>query len=145
MHHVSLSLFPEQMGRGRAVWCRCPSLAPKRNFLLCGLPPKDLWEDVTDAWRRAGLNIVDCWKRACSVTNEWVYDHQPDKPLKSRVQQRLITERGIPLKNRTLGETLDPQPQASVVFKRLLDRGVGGNYGSFESRGDVCICIYLFL
>ena len=94
-----------------------------KNFLLCGLPPKDLWEEVAEAWGRAGLNIADCWKRACAVTNEWVYDHQPDKPLKSRIQQRLTTERGIPLKNRTLAETLDPQPEASVVFKRLLDGG----------------------
>ena len=95
------------------------------NFVLCGLPPKDLWEDVTDAWRRAGLNVADCWKRACAVTNEWVYDHQPEKPLKSRIQQRHITEKGIPLKNRTLAETLDPQPEASAVFKRLLDVGGG--------------------
>ena len=92
-----------------------------RNFLLCGLPPKDIWEDASEAWARAGLNVADCWKRACSVTNEWVYDHQPDRPLKARIQQRLISERGIPLKNRTLAETLDPQPEASAVYKRLLD------------------------
>ena len=88
---------------------------------VAGLPPKDLWEDVTLAWARAGLNVPDCWKRACSVTNEWCYDDQPTKPLKSRITQRLITERSIPLKNRTLSEVLDPQPEASVVFKRLLD------------------------
>ena len=92
-----------------------------KNFLLCGLPPKDLWEDVSLAWARAGLNVTDSWKRACSVTNEWVYDDQPTKPLKSRITQRMITERIIPLKNRTLSEVLDPQPEASVVFKRLLD------------------------
>ena len=93
------------------------------NFCLCGLPPKDLWEDITQAWARAGLNVADCWKRACSVTNEWVYDHNPEKPLRSRIQQRLNRERGVPLRNRTLAETLDPQPEASVVFKKLLDNG----------------------
>ena len=92
-----------------------------RNCLLCGLPPNDLWEEASLAWARAGLNVTDCWKRACSVTNEWVYADEPTKPLKSRITQRLITERGIPLKNRTLSEVLDPQPEASVVFKRLLD------------------------
>ena len=94
-----------------------------KNFLLCGLPPKDMWEDVAEAWLRAGLNVPDCWKRACSVTNEWVYDDQPTKPLKSRITQRLISERGIPLKNRTLPDVLNPQPDASVVFKRLLESG----------------------
>ena len=75
------------------------------------------------AWARAGLNVTDCWKRACSVTNEWVYDDQPTKPLKSRITQRLISERGIPLKNLTLPDVLNTQPDASVVFKRLLDSG----------------------
>ena len=90
-----------------------------RNFLLCGLPPKDLWEDVSQAWLSAGLNIDDCWKRACSVTNEWVYDAGPGL-LKTRIRQRIMTERSIPLKNRTLTEVLNPQPEASVVMQRLL-------------------------
>ena len=122
------------MGQRCRSFGHCPNDVPKvyvlvsrvtdpRNFLLCGLPPKDLWEDVSLAWARAGLNVADCWKRACSVTNEWVYDDQPTKPLKSRITQRLISERGIPLKNRTLPDVLNPQPDASVVFKRLLDSG----------------------
>ena len=91
-----------------------------RNCLLCGLPPKDLWEDVSQAWLRAGLNVDDCWRRACSVTNEWVYDAGPGL-LKARIQQRIMTERSIPLKSRTLSEVLDPQPAASAVIKKLLD------------------------
>jgi len=91
-----------------------------RNFLLCGLPPKDLWEDVSQAWLRAGLNIDDCWKRACSVTNEWTYDPGAG-PLKTRIRQRIMTERCIPLKNRPLSEVLNPQPEASVVIQRVLD------------------------
>ena len=73
------------------------------------------------------MNVADVWKRTCSVTNEWVYDDQPQKPLKSRIRQRLVTEKSVPLKNRTLAEVLDPQPEASVVFKKLLDAGPG-NY-----------------
>ena len=88
--------------------------------MLCGLPPKDLWEDVSQAWIRAGLNVDDCWKRTCSVTNEWVYEAGAG-PLKSRIKQRFSIERSIPLKNRTLAEVLNPQPEASLVMKRLLD------------------------
>ena len=94
-----------------------------QNFLLVGLPPKDLWVDITAAWLRQGLNIDDCWKRACSVTNEWEYSADPALELKSRIRQRRMpqNERSIPLKNRTLAEVLDPQPEASAVIKRLLD------------------------
>jgi len=94
-----------------------------QNFLLVGLPPKDLWVDITQAWLRQGLNIDDCWKRVCSVTNEWEYDANPALELKSRIQERRKprNEQCIPLKNRTLAEVLDPQPDASAVIKRLLN------------------------
>ena len=59
------------------------------------------------------------------MTNEWKYEEGAG-PLKTRIKQRICSERTIPLKNRTLEEVLNPQPEASVVFKRLLDtwRGV---------------------
>ena len=76
-----------------------------RNFLLVGLPPIDMWLDVSQAWLRAGLNVDDCWKRACSVTNEWVYDASPG-PLKNRIRERV--KRAIPLQCRTLAEILNP-------------------------------------
>ena len=34
-----------------------------QNFLLCGLPPKDLWDDVHAAFLANGLNARDCWTR----------------------------------------------------------------------------------
>ena len=71
-----------------------------QNFLLSGLPPKDLWEDISQLWLRAGINVDDAWKRACSVTNEWVYEPGPG-PLRSRIRQRVNRERSIPLKNRS--------------------------------------------
>ena len=94
-----------------------------QNFLLVGMPPKDLWVDITQAWLRQGLNIDDCWKRACSVTNEWVYEANSTLELKSRIRQRRMPQNDmcIPLKNRTLAEVLDPQPEASVVIKKFLD------------------------
>ena len=54
------------------------------------------------------------------MTNEWVYDAGPGL-LKTRIRQRIMTERSIPLKNRPLSEVLDPQPAASAVIKKLLD------------------------
>ena len=91
-----------------------------QNVQLVGLPPKDLLDDVELAWKRAGLNVDECWRRTVSVTNEWVYTPGPG-PVADRITQKRITERSIPLKHRTLAEVLDPQPRASAVIHRLLD------------------------
>ena len=87
-----------------------------------------MWEDVSQAWIRAGLNVDDCWKRACSVTNEWAYDASPG-PLKNRIRERMT--RAVPLQCRTLADILDPQPQAAVVRRRL-------NKGTFTRRYRKC-------
>ena len=73
---------------------------------------------MAEAWTRAGFNVHDCFKRACAVTNEWVYDVAGCGPLKSRISQRISHERSIPLKNRTLAEVLNPQvgPFSSFLF-----------------------------
>ena len=92
-----------------------------QNFLLTGLPPKDLWEDVSEAWRRAGLNVDDCWKRALSVCNEWLCEPGVG-PLKTLVRQRICHERSVPLKNRTLAEVLDPQPESCFFSSVLYDQ-----------------------
>ena len=63
----------------------------------------------------------DCWRRACSVTNEWVYDATAPAPLKGRIKQRFCSEYSVPLKNRDLAEVLSPQPDASIVINRLLN------------------------
>ena len=41
--------------------------------------------------------------------------------MKDRIDQKYNHERSVPLKFRTLAETLNPQPDAHVVFQRLLD------------------------
>ena len=89
-----------------------------RNFVLIGVPPKDLLEDVAAAL--AGINVEEYFTRACSVTREWVYDPAPAR-LKDRIKQRFCSEHSIPLKFRTLAEVLNPQPEATAVMKRLLD------------------------
>ena len=41
--------------------------------------------------------------------------------MKDRIDQKYNHEQSVPLKFRTLAETLNPQPDAHVVFQRLLD------------------------
>ena len=42
------------------------------NFMLVGMPPKDLIDVVATAWREAGLDVNECFRRATRVTNEWI-------------------------------------------------------------------------
>ena len=86
--------------RAPEVYVLISRVTDPQNLMLTGLPPKDLWEDISQLWLRAGINIDDAWKRACSVTNEWVYEPGPG-PLRSRIRQRIMHERSIPLKNRS--------------------------------------------
>ena len=90
----------ERGRRAPEVYVLISRVTDPQNLMLTGLPPKDLWEDISQLWLRAGINIDDAWKRACSVTNEWIYEPGPG-PLKSRIRQRIMHERSIPLKNRS--------------------------------------------
>ena len=54
------------------------------------------------------------------MTGDWKYDRSKLR-LKDRIDQKYNHERSVPLKFRTLAETLNPQPDAHVVFQRLLD------------------------
>jgi len=102
------------------VYVLASRVTEPRNFVLVGIPPKDMLDDVAAAFKANGLNIDECFRRACSVTNEWKYDSEACW-LKDRFQQRFCSEHSIPLKRRTLEETLNPQPDATVVIKNLLD------------------------
>ena len=84
------------------------------NFHLVGIPPADLLDDVKAAWAKAGLDVDECMRKAVSVTNEWTYDKE------AGLRPRHQSERTVPMKHRTLADILDPQPKASVVYKRLL-------------------------
>ncbi len=86
---------------------------------LVGLPPRDMLQDVEDAWRAAGLDVDRCWENAISVTSEWVYTRGPQH-ISQRIVQKRIEERRIPLKHRSLAETLNPMPRAAKVIHELL-------------------------
>jgi hypothetical protein len=92
-----------------------------RNILLVGVPPKDMIEDVAQALLSAGISVDAFFDKACTVTREWIYDKANHVRVKERIRQRISNEHGVPLKFRTLAEVLNPQPDASVVIKRLLD------------------------
>ena len=90
-----------------------------QNCQLVGIPPKDLIDAVAEALRAAGFDVDACFKRAATVTGEWVY--VPGEGLVShRITPKWSAERNIPLKCRTLAEVLNPQPQAAAVIRNLL-------------------------
>ena len=91
-----------------------------QNFSLLGIPPKDLLEDLATALIAARINVDEFFEAACTVTGEWKYDRTKSR-LKDRIDQKFCNERSVPLKFRTLAECLNPQPEAQVVFQRLLD------------------------
>ena len=92
-----------------------------RNFLLVGVPPKDMIEDVAQALTAAGIDADKFFEKACTVTREWNYDKANHARVKDRIRQKINNDHGVPLKFRTLAEVLNPQPNASVVTKRLLN------------------------
>ena len=82
-----------------------------------GLPPADLLDEVAAAWEAAGLDVVECLRRAVSVTNEWEYKPSSGA-LHDRLERRQIQERRIPIVHRDLSEMLRPQPIALDVFRK---------------------------
>ena len=87
---------------------------------MVGIPPKDLLEDVAKALITARIDADAFFETACTITGEWKYDRTKAR-LKDRIDQKFCNERSVPLKFRTLAECLNPQPDAQVVFRRLLD------------------------
>ena len=73
------------------------------------------------AWERAGLDVAECLRRATTVTNEWVYTPTADGDMRSRLTQRLVKERTVPVVLKDLYEVIDAQPRALAVIKKLLD------------------------
>ncbi len=90
-------------------------------MVLVGLPPKDLLEDVALAWKQAGFDVDECFRRAVSVTNEWTYTSGTGVRVAERIAPKWISERTIPPKLRSLEECLNPQPLAASVMHKLLD------------------------
>ena len=65
--------------------------------------------------------MVESLRRATTVTNEWVYTPTADGDIRSRLTQRLMKERTVPVVLKDLYEVIDAQPKALAVIKRLLD------------------------
>ena len=86
-----------------------------------GLPPIDILEDVCHAWQRAGLDVAECLRRACTVTNEWIYTPTTEGDIRQRLTRRVIKEMSVPVELKNLGEVIDAQPRALKVIKHLLD------------------------
>ena len=91
-----------------------------KNFSLVGIPPRDLIEDLAQALLREGIDVDAFYEKACQVTGDWKYDRTQAKVV-DRIQQKFSHERMVPLRFRSLAECLRPQPEAHVVFQRLLD------------------------
>ena len=91
-----------------------------KNFSLVGIPPRDLIEDLAQALLREGIDVDAFFEKACQVTADWKYDRCKAR-LVDRIEQKFSNERMVPLRFRTLAECLNPQPEAHVVFQRLLD------------------------
>ena len=91
-----------------------------QNFSLVGIPPRDLIEDLAQALLREGIDVDSFFEKACQVSGDWKYDHSK-VGLVDRIEQKFSHERTVPLRFRNLAECLNPQPEAHVVFQRLLD------------------------
>ena len=101
------------MGRsvGAASRGRCTD---PENFQLVGVPPKDLVSEVATA---LGDQRKEVFEKCVRVCGEW--DYHDDKP-NAYFQHKYRKERSIPMKHKTLEETLNPQPAASRVLTKLL-------------------------
>ena len=84
------------------------------NFMLIGLPPKDLIEDVAEELHRKGIDVDAYFEDACEVTGEWQYDRTKAR-LVDRIQPKSSDdENSIPPKWNTLAECLNPEPDVQV-------------------------------
>ena len=91
-----------------------------QNFVLVGVPPKDLLEDLAAALVARGVDVDKYFEDACSVTREWIYDREALR-LRDRIKVKFNNEHALPVKLKALDEILNPQPEAQVVIHRLLD------------------------
>ena len=91
------------------------------NFCLVGLPPWDILEELATALRAQGLDVDQVFERSVKCSNEFIYDPCRSGGLKDRFAQKFNSQRTIPITWRCLAATLNPQPLAFSVIKRVLD------------------------
>ena len=90
------------------------------NLWLVGIPPCDILDDLVHALRAKGLDVDVVFQRAAAVSGEFIYDPCRSGEFRDRFAQKYNRERTIPIKWRCLAATLNPQPVAFGVIRRLL-------------------------
>ena len=78
---------------------------------------------MVPAWGVAGLDVDACFRKACTVTNEWrytAYGHDPTSGVRTCLAAKTIAGRPLKVHLRTLAEILRPQERAAQVYEDLL-------------------------
>ena len=83
------------------------------NFMLIGLPPKDLIEDVAEELHRSGIDVDAYFEDACKVTGEW-HDRTKARLVDRIPPNSSDDENSIPLEWNTLAECLNPETHVQV-------------------------------
>lgn len=91
------------------------------NFCLVGLPPFDILDDLAAALRASGLDVDQVFENAVKASGEFIYDPCRSGGLRARFAQRYQKDRAVPITWRCLAATLNPQPLAFSVIRRVLD------------------------
>ena len=87
---------------------------------MVGLPPFDILDDLVVALRAKGLDVDVIFERAVACSNEWIYDPCRPGGYRDRFAMKYDRNRTLPIKWRSLAATLNPQPGAFAVIRKLL-------------------------
>ena len=113
--HLVLGCLEGVFAQGH-VYVMVSRVTDPANFALCGLPPKDLVDDVAAALRKNGYDIDEVFQRACLICNEVEYNACRQGPPSNRFLRKHRSERTVPVQHRTLAATLNPQPVALFLI-----------------------------
>ena len=70
--------------------------------------------------RAKGLDIDAVFQNSVSVSKEFIYDPCRRGALRDRFAQKFNSGRSIPIKWRSIHETLNPQPLANANYEHLI-------------------------
>ena len=77
-------------------------------------------DDLVKALRAKALDIDEVFARAVQCSNEFIYDPCRSGGYRDRFAQKYNKERTMPIRWRSLADTLNPQPVAFDVILKLL-------------------------
>ena len=104
--HLVIGCFEGVIALGQ-VYVLVSRVTDPQNFVLVGVPPKDLLEDIAAALLGRGVDEDKYFEDACSVTREWVYDREAPRLL-DRIKVKFNSEHALPVKLKALDEILNP-------------------------------------